>query len=254
MVMFRFSSILATVITVGTTVVYGDDGTNTTFRLQILHSSDNESSFQDPNTLEEKVIHYGSLVNGLQSLAADEEIPSLHLTAGDHTIPGPYYLASAEVDEYGNTNGMGDIMIFNAFPNNANGIGNHEFDGGIIDFAEMVSAATYPFLAANLDFSAVDTEPAITVGPDAVDCGEVAGAVAKSCHVTLDNGLTVGLIGRAPADFFNVINDPDTTIPGLDFVGGRNATDNQPLLSAVPMVVSATTRLAAVATMFSILI
>lgn len=206
------------------------------FRLQILHSSDNESSFQDPNTLEEKVIHYSSLVNGLQVLASNEGIPSLHLTAGDHTIPGPFYLASSEVDALGRANGVGDIAIFNAFPNAANGIGNHEFDGGINDFATMLGAANYPFLAVNLDFSQVDSEPSISIAQDAVDCSEAAAAVAKSCFVTLDANLTVGLIGRAPADFFNVIEDPETNLPGLDFIGGRDQTTNQPLESAVPMV------------------
>jgi len=93
--------------------------------LQILHSSDQESSFQDPNTLEEKIIYYSALVQGLQQLAAQEHIPSLHLTAGDHTIPGPFYLASTEIPAY-NQSGLGDIAIYNAFPNLANGMGNHE--------------------------------------------------------------------------------------------------------------------------------
>ena len=70
-------------------------------KLQIIHSSDNESSFQDPNTLEPKILHYGAVVRGLQSLARSECIPSLHLTAGDHTIPGPFYQASAEVEGLG---------------------------------------------------------------------------------------------------------------------------------------------------------
>jgi hypothetical protein len=45
----------------------------------------------------------------------------------------------------------------------------------------------------------------------------------------------IGLIGRAPADFFNIIEDPDTNLPGLDFVGGRDE-NNQPLVSAVDQV------------------
>jgi 2',3'-cyclic-nucleotide 2'-phosphodiesterase (5'-nucleotidase family) len=46
----------------------------------------------------------------------------------------------------------------------------------------------------------------------------------------------VGVIGRAPADFFNVIRDPLETLPGLDFVGGRDPQTNLPLVSAVGQV------------------
>ena len=101
--------------------------------LQILHSSDNESSFQDPNTLEEKVIFYSALVNGLQTqkdVCDDREFETIHVTVGDHTIPGPFYLASTEVPSFG-APGVGDIRIYNAMGVAANGMGNHEFDGGI---------------------------------------------------------------------------------------------------------------------------
>jgi 2',3'-cyclic-nucleotide 2'-phosphodiesterase (5'-nucleotidase family) len=208
--------------------------------LQILHSSDNESSFQDPNTLEEKVLFYSALTSGLKQLATNEGIPSMHATVGDHTLPGPFFQASAEVDEFGNQNGIGDIEIYNAFPLNANGMGNHEFDDGIDTFAFMLANANYPFLAVNLDFSAVtlaDGTPPIVIGADAGPCADIAGQVAKSCYVTLEpGGVQVGLIGRAPAEFFNVIEDPVTTLPGLDFVGGRDNMTNLALESAVPQV------------------
>jgi 2',3'-cyclic-nucleotide 2'-phosphodiesterase (5'-nucleotidase family)/uncharacterized surface protein with fasciclin (FAS1) repeats len=205
-------------------------------KLQILHSSDNESSFQDPNTLEEKVIHYSALVDGLQQLAASEGIPSLHLTAGDHSIPGPFYEASAEVDEYGQR-GLADIDIFNAFPNLANGFGNHEFDGGIDDISYMIAAANYPMLAVNLDFSnavLAPESPPLQIGEDAGPCADNAGSIVKSCHLPAGANLTVGLIGRAPFDFFNVLEAG--AVPGVDFVGGRDPDTQQPLESAVPMV------------------
>lgn len=206
-------------------------------RLQILHSSDNESSFQDPNTLEPKILNYAALESGLEQVAREECIPTLHLTAGDHTIPGPFYQAAAEVPELG-APGLGDISIYNAMGLKANGMGNHEFDGGINDFARMVNAANYPFIAANLDFSQVQLEagtPAIKIGPDARACYFSRGKVVKSCWVLI-GGQPVGLIGRAPADFFNVIADPINTLPGLDFVGGRDPLTNQPLVSAVDQV------------------
>ena len=205
-------------------------------RLQILHSSDNESSFQDPNSLEEKVLNYAAVTSGLQTLAARECTPSMHVTIGDHTIPGPFYLASAEVPALGQP-GLADIVMYNAMLVRANGMGNHEFDGGIDEFAEMLATANYPFLAVNLDFSAVSVAPGTTpieIGRDASRCELSLGKVLKSCYTRV-GGHLIGLIGRAPADFFNVIADPVNTLPGLDFFGGRDE-NNQPLVSAVQQV------------------
>jgi 2',3'-cyclic-nucleotide 2'-phosphodiesterase (5'-nucleotidase family) len=122
---------LATLVSISSSALgQGADG----FKVQILHSSDNESSFQDPNTLEPKLLNYGAVVEGLQLLAEREGLASLYLTAGDHTLPGPFYQASAEVESLG-ARGLADIAFFNAMGLTANGIGNHEFDGGIDDFA-----------------------------------------------------------------------------------------------------------------------
>jgi len=207
------------------------------FTLQVLHSSDNESSFQDPNTLETKFLNYATITEGLQMVADAEGIPTLHLTAGDHTLPGPFYQAAAEVPSLG-APGLGDIAAFNALGLRANGMGNHEFDGGIDDFARMLAAADYPFVAANLDFSNATTGgdvPPITIGVDGGSVTENAGTVVKSAYVEI-GGERIGLVGRAPADFFNVISDPENTLPGLDFVGGRDPDTNQPLVSAVGQV------------------
>jgi len=202
--------------------------------LQILHSSDNESSFQDPNTLEKKILNYSAVAEGLRAVARRECTPGLHLTAGDHTIPGPFYQASEEA--FG-APGLGDIMMYNAMNIAANGMGNHEFDGGIDEFATMLDAADYPFIAANLDFSEVELEaetPPIETGRDAGPCFASNGKVVRSCWV-MRGGNRIGLIGRAPADFFNVIEDPENTLGGLDFAGGRDDS-NQPLISAVDQV------------------
>lgn len=221
--------VLLLALLVGLTAAQDD-----TFRLQVIHASDNESAFQDPNTLEERILGYASIVEGLRQLEADG---SLYVTIGDHTLPGPFYNAAAQVDGLG-APGLGDIAIFNAMGLAANGIGNHEFDGGLDEFATMLHDAEYPFLAVNLDFTeAVVGEgvPEIEIGTDGASVEENAGKVARSSWIEV-GGERIGLIGRAPADFFNVIEDPDTNLPGVDFYGGRNQDNNQPLLSAVPMV------------------
>lgn len=192
-------------------------------RLQIIHSSDNESSFQDPNTLEEKIINYAAVVDGLQALARQEGIASVHLTAGDHTIPGPFYQASEEVGELGEP-GLADIVMYNGMGLLANGMGNHELDGGIDEFAQMLAVAAYPFLAVNLDFSNVTLQegtPEIAIGEDGSACSENAAKVLKSCVLEVD-GQRLGLIGRAPSEFFQVTCTGEEECPGLDFIGGSD--------------------------------
>jgi hypothetical protein len=61
---------------------------------------------------------------------------------------------------------------------------------------------------------------------------DVATCTLKICPILSQ----VGLIGRAPAGFFEVVENPSETLPGLDFVGGRDEATNQPLESATPMV------------------
>ncbi|MDZ7801062.1 MAG: 5'-nucleotidase C-terminal domain-containing protein [Trueperaceae bacterium] len=204
------------------------------YTLQVIHASDNESAFQDPNTLEERVLGYASVIEGLRELSSDG---SIYVTAGDHTLPGPFYAAAEQVDALG-APGLGDIALFNGMGLDANGIGNHEFDGGLDDFARMLAHAEYPFIAVNLDFSDAETGedvPPIEMGTDGASVEENAGKIVRSAYVEV-GGERIGLIGRAPADFFNVIEDPDETMPGVDFYGGRDPENNQPLESAVPKV------------------
>lgn len=56
--------------------------------LQILHAESMESDFQDVNTLEDKVNHYSALTSGLRQIAEEDGVSSIHVTAGDNTLPG----------------------------------------------------------------------------------------------------------------------------------------------------------------------
>lgn len=201
---------------------------NSELKLQILHSSDHESSFQDPNTLEPKVLHYATLFDGLKRFGASRGFSTLHLTAGDQTLPGPFYQAAAEVPEFG-APGVADIEVFNALDLDANAIGNHEFDGGIDEFAAMLARAEYPYLGVNMDFSNVvltEGTPPIAIGTDGDELATNGASVIKY-GVRRVRGQCVGIIGHAPTDFFNVVEGPDTRLPGLDFVGGRDPETNQ---------------------------
>ena len=89
-----------------------------TIKLQLSHSSDNESYFQDPNNLEKRILHYSSILSGLQTLASREDMIPFHLLTGDAVLPNVFYEASAEVPELGDP-GIADILMFDAM--NVNG-------------------------------------------------------------------------------------------------------------------------------------
>jgi len=217
--------------------------------LHILHSNDNESSLQDFNTGEEKVVHYSSLTTALMKHYGDlrnrNKVQSIHVTGGGIFLSSPFYNAAAQVPSLG-ANGLGDMGIFNALDINANGIGNQELNGGIDEFALLLATAEYPFLSANLDFGRVNTAEnvKIDIEMDAMECAEGAGKIAKSCYIDF-NDFKVGLIGKSSANFFSQTNDPDTRLPGLDFVGGRDRTTNLPRLSMVSLILEQVDKLEA---------
>ena len=205
------------------------------FTLQLLHTSDNESSLRDPNTLENHLVNYVSVLDGLRHLAARENIPSLYLAAGDLVLPGPFFQASSE---FLGSEGIADMEFFNHTGLVANGMGHHELDRGIDIFARMLAAADFPFLASNLDFSQVvlaEGTPPVRIGRDAASVEENAGKVARSSWVEI-GGERIGLIGAVPDIYFDIINDPGTFLPGLDFVGGRDPDTNRPLRQVIESI------------------
>ena len=214
----------------------GTDGPIQTLRdvgdrtLQIIHSNENESGFQDVITLEEKVLHYSSIVEGIRMLNADA---SIHVATGDMVAPGAFYYASSEVESLG-SNGMGDIAMFNAMSLDATGIGNHDVASGIIDFATFVATARFPYVNVNLNFTGAiipDGVPPIEVGKDASPCTEMAAKVVRSCFLETEIG-PVGLIGRISENLFKTIEDPETRLPGVDYYGGRDPESNSQLLDS----------------------
>jgi len=216
----------------------------TAFRLQLLHGSDYESAFVDPVTLEPTALHYAQAAAALQRLGQVEGLATVHLAAGDLTLPGPWYQAAKDVPGLG-APGLGDIALFNALGLTANGTGNHEFDGGLDQFATMLAAARFPFVSVNLDFSRARTGPGvppIRLGRDGGSVRENAGKVVRSAWIEA-GGERIGIVGRSPADFFTLVRDPERTQPGLDFYGGHDPATKAPLVSAAGQVAEQVTLL-----------
>jgi len=153
-------------------------------RLQILHASDLEGGV---NAIGDAP-NFAAVVQGLETDAANQNIPSILLSAGDNYLPGPFFAAAGDSsirddlqavysDFFGvpltnlrEGNGRIDISIANVIGFDASAIGNHEFDAGPATAADIILpdirggtlddvrwlGAQFPYLSANLDFGDTD--------------------------------------------------------------------------------------------------
>lgn len=147
------------------------------YTLQILHASDLEGGVdaisQAPN--------FAAIVDYLEDTYAN----TIVLSAGDNFIPGPFFNAAADssvaatlnavyTQLYGQTfaglsagSGRLDIAIMNVIGFDASALGNHDFDAGTDGLQAVIAASLgsstantgwlgtmFPYLSANLDFSA----------------------------------------------------------------------------------------------------
>jgi 2',3'-cyclic-nucleotide 2'-phosphodiesterase (5'-nucleotidase family) len=152
-----------------------------TFRLQVLHASDMEADTSSVATAPQ----FAALVDKLEDAAGNNA--SITIGAGDCFIPGAFLSAGNDVSTRASLKtalgfvfgynaggvdlrenpGRPDIAIMNSIGFDATAIGNHEFDLGTSEFANIVLpdprtsktsmrhyGAAFPFLSANLDFSA----------------------------------------------------------------------------------------------------
>ena len=158
------------------TVVMFEINSRSDFQLQVLHSSDMESSvsatIDAPN--------FAAIVDKLE----DEYPNSILLSSGDNVLPGPFLssgedpslqtpLRTTAASYYaGNGNqlrpaiGRTDIAIMNVMGYNASAMGNHEFDLGTTELNGQIGVdirsngadkrwigAQFPFVSCNLNYS-----------------------------------------------------------------------------------------------------
>ena len=162
------------------------------YRLQVLHASDMEADVVSLETAP----RFAALVDKLED--STEVDASVTIAAGDTFIPGAFlsagndattkdslklalgqlfgFNANGTATDLRESAGRPDIAILNAIGFDASCIGNHEFDLGSTEFASIILpdvrsgglsklrhyGASFPYLSANLDFSAVpSTESAL---------------------------------------------------------------------------------------------
>ncbi|KZD09875.1 5'-nucleotidase C-terminal domain-containing protein [Oceanibaculum pacificum] len=147
------------------------------YTLQILHASDLEGGVEAIS----RAPNFAAIVDYLEDTYAN----TIVLSAGDNFIPGPFFNAAADssiaatlnavfTQLYGQSfeslsagSGRLDIAIMNAIGFDASALGNHDFDAGTDGLLSVISPSLgettadtgwlgtmFPYLSANLDFSA----------------------------------------------------------------------------------------------------
>ncbi len=170
----------------------------TAYTLQVLHAADQEAS---PDVIE-NAPNFSAIVNGLR----DDADNTLLLGSGDLIIPGAFYFA---------TGGQADVRIANAIGFQAMALGNHEFDlgtnalAGLIAQVEDDGTVTYagtqfPYLSANLDFSANELSEFVVPAAQAPEPNSITDSVVFEV-----GGERIGVVGVTTPQLPN-ISSPGT--------------------------------------------
>jgi 2',3'-cyclic-nucleotide 2'-phosphodiesterase (5'-nucleotidase family) len=225
------------------------------FRLQLLHASDMEGSISSIATAPQ----FAALVDKLEDAPGHDA--SVTIGAGDCFIPGAFMSAGNDISTRAslksalgfafNYNASGvdlrenpgrpNIAIMNAIGFDATCIGNHEFDLGTSEFANIVLplpqtsrtsmrhyGSAFPFLSANLDFSAdsalnarytsqIRNTGAFAPHPwenyPGINTPPTNAKLAKSAIIER-GGEKIGVIGVSPPDLASISSPGLVTVTG----------------------------------------
>lgn len=181
---------------------------DTTFRLNLLHFSDQEAGARAV----EDAPRLSAVLNALrgEDVGADGV---LTVTSGDALIPGLFFDASSAI--YG-APGVADIMIQNELGIDAIALGNHDFDLGTAVLAGLISGSAaegftgtaFPYLSSNLDFS-TDAN----LAPLAVAGGQAPqGNTVSSSVVFETGGEKIGVVGATTPTLDRISSSGDVTV------------------------------------------
>ena len=225
------------------------------FRLQVLHASDMEA---DTSSIV-SAPQFAALVDKIEDAAGMNA--SITIGAGDCFIPGAFLSAgndfstrtalktalgftfgySASGVDLRESSGRPDIAIMNAIGFDATCIGNHEWDLGATEFANIVLplpqdsktkmryyGAAFPFLSANLNFSgdttlnarytsAVRNVGAFAPNPwenyPGISTSPTNAKLAKSAIIER-GGEKIGVLGVTPPDLASISSPGLVTVTG----------------------------------------
>jgi 2',3'-cyclic-nucleotide 2'-phosphodiesterase (5'-nucleotidase family) len=203
---------------------------NAQFTLELLHAADQEAgalAVQDAP-------RFSAVLNALreEDLGNDGQPDNtLTLSSGDAIIPGLFYDASEAV--FGSA-GIADIQIQNELGFQAISFGNHEFDFGTAEIADLISGAApgdlfgddftgtdFPYLALNLDYSTDANVAGLEVAG-----GQAPQANTVSSSVVIDvNGESIAVVGAVTPTLPIISNPGEIAISPSPY--DANPTDMQ---------------------------
>ena len=201
-------------------VLAEDEVTNTqylcqdgNFELQLLHFADVDGGRDIINN----ATRFSALLNNFRSAYPN----TLVLSSGDNWIPGPEYNVASD-SSFGAVlgvpaNGRAHVAYLNALGVQASAFGNHEFDLGTDDVADILAAesdggnrwegAQFPCLAANLDFF-TDSSLAPLVGNNGAEASTMSNRIAGRTVITLD-GEPIGIVGATTPTLASISSPGD---------------------------------------------
>ncbi|HEV7268761.1 MAG TPA: hypothetical protein VGN83_28230 [Falsiroseomonas sp.] len=206
-----------------------------TFKLQLLHFADGEAGLLAGQTAP----NLAALVDAFE----DDFANTLILAGGDNFIPGPFLAAGTDASvaathDKGNNPGAADIEIHNRIGVEASTVGNHEFDLGTNAFSDAINDAAFPYLSANLDFSA---DGALvgrfqeTVGVGGLeDAASPARKIVPSAVVN-EGGQLIGLVGATTQIVEAISSTGGVEVKG--FAGDGSEANDMALLAAQLQIV-----------------
>lgn len=194
------------------------------FTLQLLHFADIDGQ---PQAID-NVTDFTRLVSEFESQHPHN---TLLVSSGDNYIPGPRFFA-ADDDAMASLlgipgQGRADIAFLNEMEVAASAVGNHDLDNSPEGFVSAISpeadgdneypGAQFPFLAANIDFTADENTAPLAVEGGRVTDG-IPGHLAPSA-VTVVGGEVIGLVGATTPQLDSITSVGDLEIsPDSDSV------------------------------------
>lgn len=226
------------------------------YTFQLLHASDLEGGLDAIN----RAKFFAAIVDTLE----DEVTNSITISAGDNYIPGPFFNAAGDLAtfrtggvfnnvynrHFGVTTYSGlreapgrvDVSIMNVIGFDASAFGNHEFDAGTDPVEQIIEedfrspngpasdrwvGAQFPYLSANLDFSAngdlgnlytsaILENTAFQSGPAESTTGNAN--IPKIAPVTyiVRGGEKIGIVGATTQILASISSPEEVTVIGPD--------------------------------------
>lgn len=201
------------------------------FTLQLLHFADGEAGLLASDTAP----NLAALVDAFD----DDFANTLILAGGDNFLPGPFLAAGTDASvaathTRGNNPGAADIEIHNRIGVEASTIGNHEFDLGTNAFSDVINDAAFPYLSANLDFSAdsaISGRYQETVGVGGLENVTTLARKIVPSAVVDKNGETIGLVGVTTQILESISSTGGVEVKG--FAGDGSEANDMAQLAAL---------------------